>query len=298
MRLHATSLLPHQLARLHRAHVFMEDHLEDSLTLQQIARAGAFSCYHFHRLFRRLTGESVRSNLLRARLERAAFELVYSGRSILEIALANGYASPASFTRAFKRRFAVEPRRFRCECPPWRSAANTPTGLRNEFARLKPEWLFEEQRALTCIRRQGLPLEAAQAAWSKVQQSVARHAKRRAADVYEVTPDFPGITSTSQMRFDVGVPAESNSGRFDESFERVLPGGYYAVFHLPVPRRAKAEINHLWDYLYLFWLSRSGVRARSSGAYEVYRNGSNGVRRVELHVPVETIAATPLRSRH
>jgi AraC family transcriptional regulator len=298
MGLDVTSLLPHQLARLHRAHVFMENRLEDLLTLQQIARAAAFSSYHFHRLFRQLTGESVQSNLLRARLERAAFELVYSGQSILEIALANGYTSPASFARAFSRRFAMEPRRFRRERPPWGSAAHIPTGLRNEFARLQPEWVIEERRVLTCIRRQGLPLEAAQAAWHKVQQSIARHTKRRAGDVYEVTPDFPGITPTPQMRFDVGVLATNNAGRFDESFERVLAGGYYAVFHLPVTRRAKAEINYLWDYLYLFWLPRSGVRARSRGAYEVYRNSINGVRRVELHVPVKmpTQAALPSRS--
>lgn len=289
--LDAMSLLPHQLERLHRAHVFMENRLGDALTLRQIAHAAAFSPYHFHRLFRRLTGESVQSSLARSRLERAAFELVYSGRSILEVALANGYTSPASFSRAFNRRFAVEPRRFRRERPPWRRLAGIPRRLRNEFTQLKPEWSFEERRVVMCIRRQGFPLEAAQSAWCKVLRWIERHARRGAPDLYEVTPDFPGITPMLQMRFDVGISAgSSGAGRLDESFERVIPGGYYAVFHLPVTRRAKAEINYLWDYLYLFWLPRSGVRARSSGAYEVYRNSLNGVRRVELHVPVKTPA--------
>jgi AraC family transcriptional regulator len=283
-----TPLLPHQLARLHRAHAFMEDRLGDGLTLSQIARSAAFSPYHFHRLFGRLTGESVQSNLLRTRLERAAFELVYSDRSILEIALANGYNSPASFTRAFDRRFKAGPRRFRRERPLLKNALSIPRELRNQFAELKPECRFEERRVLVCIRRQGLFLEAAGEAWNRVQRCIGSHTKGGLPDVFELTPDFPYITPSPQMRFDVGVATECSGGRLDESFERVIPGGRYAVFHFPGTRAAKVEVNHLWNYLYVDWLPGSGMRVRSSGSYEVYRNSSNGSPRVELHVPLET----------
>jgi AraC family transcriptional regulator len=76
------------------------------------ARAG-WSPFHLHRAFRRVVGETPKQYMLRLRLERAAVRLLSGRESILDVALASGFASHEVFTRAFRRHFGQPPARYR-----------------------------------------------------------------------------------------------------------------------------------------------------------------------------------------
>ena len=82
-------------------------------SLAALARRAGRSVFEVHRAFRRVVGDTPKRYTARLRLERAACELVASRRSILEIALASGFASHEVFTRAFVRRFGMSPRAYR-----------------------------------------------------------------------------------------------------------------------------------------------------------------------------------------
>jgi len=84
----------------------LEQHLDDDLSLPELADVASFSPFHFHRIFRALTGEGVAERVRRLRLERAAARLRNTSRSILEIALEAGYQAHESFTRAFEGRLS------------------------------------------------------------------------------------------------------------------------------------------------------------------------------------------------
>lgn len=101
----APRLLP-LLRHLHRK-------IDGDVSLAALAARARQSPYELHRRFRRLVGETTKQYTLRVRLDRAAADLVSSGRSILEIALASGFASHEVFTRAFRRRFGISPRSYR-----------------------------------------------------------------------------------------------------------------------------------------------------------------------------------------
>ena len=68
--MNGSSLLPDQRGRLHRAQAHIESALDEPLRLRSLARQAAFSPFHFHRLFARLTGEGVHAHVQRLRLER------------------------------------------------------------------------------------------------------------------------------------------------------------------------------------------------------------------------------------
>lgn len=76
------------------------------------ARAGR-SRFELHRVFRRFAGETPKQYALRVRLDRAAVDLLRQGATILDVALAAGFASHEVFIRAFRRRFGVSPRDYR-----------------------------------------------------------------------------------------------------------------------------------------------------------------------------------------
>jgi AraC family transcriptional regulator len=101
--------------RVGRVIQHLEQHLDDDLSLPELAGVASFSPFHFHRVFRALTGEGVAEHVRRLRLERAAARLRNTSRSILEIALEAGYQAHESFTRAFEAAFHASPSHYRTE---------------------------------------------------------------------------------------------------------------------------------------------------------------------------------------
>ena len=92
--------------RILRALVHIQEHLEDPLDLDTLARIACFSPYHFHRIFRGLVGETLADHIRRLRLEKAAQRLKSTERPVTDIAFEAGYAAHEAFTRAFRARFA------------------------------------------------------------------------------------------------------------------------------------------------------------------------------------------------
>ncbi len=84
--------------------------LHGELSLPALARVAGFSPFHFHRLFKGFTGETLNDCVTRLRLERAVALLRGSTVSVTEAALACGYASGPGFSRAFNRRFGLTAR--------------------------------------------------------------------------------------------------------------------------------------------------------------------------------------------
>jgi AraC-like DNA-binding protein/mannose-6-phosphate isomerase-like protein (cupin superfamily) len=96
-----------------RALTLVHESPEHSWTVSELARAVALSRSAFSARFRELVGESPMRYVRRCRLTRAAELLRHTDASLVEIALASGYQSDVSLSKAFKRAFAVSPGRYR-----------------------------------------------------------------------------------------------------------------------------------------------------------------------------------------
>lgn len=92
-----------------RAEAFLRAHLHDShLDVARVAAHLGVSTRYLHRLF--AGGPQVMQWVLEQRLQACREELAGRGtRPVAEIAWAWGFASPAHFSRAFKKRFGVPP---------------------------------------------------------------------------------------------------------------------------------------------------------------------------------------------
>ncbi|WP_298827079.1 AraC family transcriptional regulator [uncultured Planococcus sp.] len=94
---------------LQRAIDYMEEHMEEALTIDQIAEQANASVFHFQRTFAILTDCSVAEYLRRRRLTLAAQELSATNRKIIDIAYKYGYDTPEAFSKAFRRQHGVTP---------------------------------------------------------------------------------------------------------------------------------------------------------------------------------------------
>jgi AraC-like DNA-binding protein len=92
---------------------FIQKNPKDNLSLQSIADNAGFSLTYFDAIFRQHTGYSPVEYSRIYKLTRSALELRRTQKSVLEIALDFGYASPESFTRAFKSFYSITPSEYR-----------------------------------------------------------------------------------------------------------------------------------------------------------------------------------------
>ena len=85
-----------------RAITFMEQHLKQPVSIEQIAQAAGFSRSTLQRRFLETTQVTVGLFLRRLRIGAAAAELVSTRRRIVDIALDYQFESQQTFTRAFR----------------------------------------------------------------------------------------------------------------------------------------------------------------------------------------------------
>ena len=93
---------------------YIEEHLEATLTLEQMAAAAHLSACHFARRFKAATGLPPHQYVLTRRVERAK-ELLRAGTdvSLAEVALRAGFSDQSQLSRHFKRLVGVTPGQFR-----------------------------------------------------------------------------------------------------------------------------------------------------------------------------------------
>ncbi|WCT73549.1 AraC family transcriptional regulator [Sphingomonas naphthae] len=95
--------------RIGRAAALLTARLDDPPALEELASAAAVSPFHFHRIWRALTGETVAETVRRLRIEGAQAMLAAGGGSVTEAAMASGFGTPQSFARAFRRQTGMSP---------------------------------------------------------------------------------------------------------------------------------------------------------------------------------------------
>lgn len=89
--------------------IYIENNIEESLSLDAVAGTFNLSKYYFHRLFSAMMGCSLNQYILSRRLN-ASLKLIQSENlSLTDIAYRLNFGTPSSFTRAFKRQFGIAP---------------------------------------------------------------------------------------------------------------------------------------------------------------------------------------------
>ncbi|HFQ15428.1 MAG TPA: AraC family transcriptional regulator [Rhodobacteraceae bacterium] len=99
--------------RILRVLAYIHDNPAGDMSLDRLAEVAAMSRFHWHRVFRAMTGETCASAVRRVRLHRAATMLIHGDAPIPRVAAICGYDNPDSFARAFARSFGSRPAEFR-----------------------------------------------------------------------------------------------------------------------------------------------------------------------------------------
>ena len=103
--------------RINRVFEFIDKNLDSDLSLNTISEIASFSPFHFHRIFKFITGETLNKYVARRRIEKSAMDLLHSNISTTEIAHKFGFSDNSSYSRAFKKYYGISPTEFRRQNP-------------------------------------------------------------------------------------------------------------------------------------------------------------------------------------
>jgi AraC family transcriptional regulator len=99
--------------RLKRVRDYIETHLNDRLTLADLAGVACLSIYHFSRSFKQAVGAGPQRYVMRQRIERAKTLLRRTNLPLASIALEVGFTDQSHLTSIFRRETGITPGRFR-----------------------------------------------------------------------------------------------------------------------------------------------------------------------------------------
>ncbi len=281
---------------------FVEQHYGQELSVESLAAIANFSKFHFHRIFKSVTGETLSGFVQRTRLERAATMLTTGSAPITSIALDCGFSSPATFARAFKSMFSVSASQWREADSKNRNVLRTQRKA-NRTQReapvvspiygetLAPSWTltmptinklpFESTVAIT--ERPDLFVAYARAVGAYAGDSDlfrrlfatlmtwagARGLLGPDTEFLAIAHDDPTVTEEAKQRISVcaSVPLETE-GEGDIG-TMLVPGGTCAIARFELHDQ---EVGLAWEAMMSGWLPESGFQLDDRHCYQISRN--------------------------
>lgn len=96
---------------------YVECHLEN-FDMTQTSETFGFSESYLRELFSKHVNMPIMQYYRKRRITVSAFEILHSGKKIVDIAFETGFSSHESYTRAFRKVFGMSPNRYRTDRPP------------------------------------------------------------------------------------------------------------------------------------------------------------------------------------
>lgn len=262
--------------RINRVVFYVERNLDQTLTLQEVAKVAFFSPFHFHRIFTAFTGEALADFIRRLRLERSAQQLKHLDSPVTEIAIGACYETPSAFSRAFRAHFGITPTAYRRTSQPdieFTTHLLDLNGYPKEESIMRPEIRNIEALKILFVRRTGRYDQAAGQAFGALFQFAGpRGLLGPATRLIGISHDDPDVTAETKLRYDACLTVDVEVKPEGDIGVKIIAGGKYAVFVHQGPYQL---FTNTYERIYKGWLPGSGERLRDDPCFEVYLNDPN-----------------------
>ena len=279
-----------------KAIAFIEEHIQEDICVEQVASLAGFSKFHFLRVFKALTDNTLASCIRKRRLTLAAADLLESRTPILEIALAYRYNSQEAFTRAFKNHYKMTPMAYRQNGFPFVNSEKVVLSgpIMELRQRLEEQPLVPRLVQMDAIEVVGFQVEnripgATAALWNRLDQQEHRIKNAIRPFTYyglEKMTDSCAANPTIRYLASLAVtdPLEIPEGMVAET----IPAHQYAVFTIAaVPEFLQLAVRKIYGK----WLPEAGLHPVGDYDFESYdenyRHNDPGST-FDFYIPVKT----------
>ena len=276
---------------------FIEEHITEEISLDELANAVGYSKYHLHRMFSSLVGFSVHLYVKRRRLTEAAKKLLFSDLSILEIALESGYDSQQAFTFAFKELYKITPQEFR------RKHDFHPIQLKfdvnGNLTKLKGDRIMDinivEKRETYLVGFMGNTKKGflvLPRLWHKLHKEKNKIINRTSIDYVVGLNDYSKDCTfeDNQPAFDYYAAVEvSTQDEVSPKMDtKTLPAGKYVVF--TYLGKSQDSLQPVMDYIYKEWFPQSSCLLNENARFDFTRycedTDEKNQSKIEVWIPI------------
>lgn len=303
------------IQRINRTFDYIEQNLDTSLTIGELATVAHFSKFHFGRIFHAFVGETPYQFVTRLRVEKAAMLIMtVPALSLQEVALRCGFSDISVFSRCFKQHYKVAPSVFRKD---HRSNSNNrqvysnfqqepgslPSYLCNDLKNTKRLTRMEivkditvkflPEKTVAYIRNMG-PYNGDRELYQQHRERLFLWAGAQGLlesptfqylILYHDNPEV-ALTNNLRMSLCIAVPADTKVG--GEIGKMLVAGGKYVVCRFEMEPK---DFPCAWEWLYGEWLPNSGYQPDDKPYFETYPQEPKGeLFLVDFCVPVKSIS--------
>ncbi|MEP6859772.1 MAG: AraC family transcriptional regulator [Deltaproteobacteria bacterium] len=277
--------------------------LDEAIDLTALARRAALSPLHFHHVFRGMVGETPLEVHRRLRLERAAVQLAGTDAAVTTVAFDARYETHESFTRAFRRAYALSPSelrarareaRDRCERPPQLELAAR-CGL--HFAR--PDFTLSTgvvtmnatietmpEMKVATVHHLG-PYNQISEAFARLGPLAGGLIGSPGTMMVGIYHDDPEAVPAAELRSDAGLVVPATATVPAGLDTTTIPAGRYAK---AIHKGPYERLGDTWAQLMGVWIPQHEERIAPTVSFEVYRNTPMDAKPddlvTELYVPL------------
>ncbi len=268
----------HYLKRVQQGIDFVEAHLDTEIALSDVAKAAGLSQWHFQRVFRALTNETLKTYIRSRRFAKALDQLLTTKLPILDIALAAGYETQESFTRAFKSCFRLTPGQYRAFGN--RALFVKKVEVNAEYLRhihrnvsLVPEMYEQRPMQLVGMRTLFYGLDSEKNNLAKKLPPLWTNFMARLSEVPHAVPGVcygvvsPVQQSSDQLQYFAAIEVDQPAAPPAGMLALEVPGARYAKFCHQGPVKG---IDNTVNYIYSSWLLACGTSHTGGADLEVY----------------------------
>lgn len=300
--------------RINKVIDYIEKHLDNQFTLDELASVASFSKFHFNRIFYALVGETPFRFILRIRLEKTA-SLIISNRkeNITEIARNAGFTDISVFSRNFRSQFGVSASKYRTFkfqnsnlsqldsnkqqakdkatmyfCP----STNQIKWRTNMKLNKSVEVKDLPKMTVAYIRHIG-PYQGDEKLFERLWNKLFAWAGPRGLcggpDFKSIIiyHDDPNVTDGEKLRMSVCITVKSDTKVDGEIGKMDIAAAKYAIARFDI---TGSEFQQAWDWVYSEWLPSSGYQPDDAPCFEAYpEEPKNGRFIVDIYVPVKPV---------
>lgn len=269
--------------RIARVTDFIAENLDDDLRVERLAEVAYFSPFHFHRIYREATGETVTDTVRRLRLHRAAVELTREEQPLAKIAKRAGYGTLAAFSRAFSADYGIPPGAYRLRgklLPP--NPKKATTAVMPYRVEIEP---FAGARLAAIEHRGDYQMIGNSFAQLQIWFAARKLPLTRSFGIYF---DDPESVPEKALRAEAGLATDAAISGEDKIRIVLIPAMLCAsVLH----KGPYAELERAYRHLFRDWLPASGYEAADFSCFEEYLNDPRDTPPSELltrvHLPLK-----------
>ncbi|PHR61898.1 MAG: AraC family transcriptional regulator [Robiginitomaculum sp.] len=266
------------LSRIQNAIDYIEANLDFDISSENIAQEACISHWHFQRIFKALTNETLKTYIRSRRLANAFEKLLITDLRIIEIAISAGFESQESFTRAFKKAFDMTPHIARKIAD--KNLFMKKIEFNNDYLRhinqnvsLEPEIITQSKRLFVGIKTRFFSVESDKnniadkipTLWNIFLPRIDEIPNGISGTAYGIIRQ--GTDKTGRLEY-FAVREVSESGAIPNGMMSLeLPKSTYAKF---THRGDIANLDNTVNYIYSSWLLRSGKRHNYGPDIEIY----------------------------